>query len=64
MEAHVGVRLLLVKGISVNAVTRYSDYKRFNVQTLSTINKPKGVEDAPPTKPQNPPDPATEKPNN
>lgn len=64
MEAHVGVRLLLVKGLSVNAVTRYSDYKRFNVQTLSTINKPKGVEDTPPTKPQNPPDPATEKPNN
>src|ERR1700730_1863675 len=25
MEAHVGVRLFLVKGLSVNAVTRYSD---------------------------------------
>ncbi len=54
-EAHVGVRLLLVKGIKVNAVTRYSDYKKFNVETLSTIAKPKGATDAPvdpPTKPQ------------
>lgn len=53
-EAHVGVRLLLVKGIKVNAVTRYSDYKKFNVETLSTIAKPKGASDAPvdpPTKP-------------
>jgi hypothetical protein len=40
-EAHVGVRVLLVKGFKVNAVTRYSDYKRFNVETLSTIGKPK-----------------------
>jgi len=40
-EAHVGVRVLLVKGFKVNAVTRYSDYKRFNVQTLATIGKPK-----------------------
>jgi hypothetical protein len=50
-EVHVGVRVLLVKGFKVNEVTRYSDYKRFNVETLSTINKPKetGVE---PAKPQ------------
>jgi hypothetical protein len=41
VEAHVGVRVLLVKGIKVNVVNRYSDYKRFNVETLSTINKPK-----------------------
>ena len=40
-EAHVGVRVLLVKGIKVNEVVRYSDYKRFNVETLSTIGKPK-----------------------
>jgi len=40
-EAHVGVRFLLVKGIKVNIVTRYSDYKRFNVETLATIGKPK-----------------------
>jgi len=52
-EAHVGVRVLLMKGFNVNATTRYSDYKRFNVQTLSTINQPK-----PPA-----PDPAAEKPN-
>jgi hypothetical protein len=52
-EAHVGVRVLLMKGFNVNATTRYSDYKRFNVQTLSTINQPKS-----PT-----PDPAAEKPN-
>ena len=54
-EAHVGVRVLLVKGIKVNAVTRYSDYKKFNVETLSTIAKPKGASVAPvdpPTKPQ------------
>jgi hypothetical protein len=41
MEAHVGARVLLVKGFKVNAVTRYSDYKRFNVETLATIGKPK-----------------------
>ena len=49
-EAHVGVRVLLVKGFKVNAVTRYSDYKRFNVETLSTIGKPKQAADD--TKPQ------------
>jgi hypothetical protein len=41
-----------MKGFNVNATTRYSDYKRFNVQTLSTINQPKPATD-----------PATEKPN-
>jgi hypothetical protein len=41
VEAHVGVRVLLVKGIKVNLVNRYSDYKRFNVEALSTISKPK-----------------------
>jgi hypothetical protein len=54
MEGHIGVRLLLVKGIRVSFVTRYSDYKRFNVETLSTIAKPKGATEAPadpPTKP-------------
>jgi hypothetical protein len=50
-EAHVGVRVLLLKGFRVNATTRYSDYKRFNVETLSTINQPKAAAD-----------PATEKP--
>jgi hypothetical protein len=40
-EAHLGVRVLLVKGFKVNMVTKYSDYKRFNVETLNTINRPK-----------------------
>jgi hypothetical protein len=42
-EAHVGVRVLLVKGFKLNEVTRYSDYKKFNVETLATIGKPKGA---------------------
>lgn len=46
-EAHIGVRVLLVKGFKVNVVTRYSDYKRFNVQTLSTVGKPKTASGAP-----------------
>jgi hypothetical protein len=41
VEAHVGLRLLMVKGFKVNVTTKYSDYKRFNVDTLSTIGKPK-----------------------
>jgi hypothetical protein len=41
LEAHVGARVLLVKGFKVNEVTKYSDYKRFNIETLSTIGKPK-----------------------
>ena len=40
-EAHVGARVLLVKGFKMNLITRYSDYKRFNVETLNTIEKPK-----------------------
>ncbi len=55
MEAHVGVRFLLVKGIKASIVTRYWDYKKFNVETLSTITKPKGTTDPPadpPTKPE------------
>jgi hypothetical protein len=59
MEAHVGVRVLLLKGFNLNSVTHYSDYKRFNVETLSTINQPKA---ASPTTP-NPNDPTHEKPN-
>lgn len=47
VEAHVGVRFLMVKGIRVNVSTKYSDYKRFNVETLSTINKPKDPETVP-----------------
>jgi len=40
-EAHIGARILLVKGFKVGEVTRYSDYQRFNIETLSTISKPK-----------------------
>ena len=47
VEAHVGVRFLLVKGLRVNVTTKYSDYKRFNVETLSTIGKPKEPDPAP-----------------
>jgi hypothetical protein len=57
-EVHIDVRVLLVKGIKVDGTTRYSDYKKFNVETLSTIGKPKTeavpstVPATPPTKPQ------------
>lgn len=44
MEGHIGARVLLVKGFKVNFVARYSDYKKFNVETLSTIAKPKGAD--------------------
>jgi len=40
-EAHVGVRLLLVKGFRVRQVTRYSDYKRFHVESISQVAPPK-----------------------
>jgi hypothetical protein len=56
-EVHVGVRVLLVKGFKVNAVIRYSDYKRFNVESISTVGKPKGSTDAPPNAPGEPPRP-------
>jgi hypothetical protein len=46
-EVHLGVRVLLVKGFKVNAVIRYSDYKRFNVESISTLGKPKGATDPP-----------------
>jgi len=56
LEAHIGARVLLVKGFKMNAITRYSDYKRFNVETLSTIGKPK---EAGVTAPAQTPGPAT-----
>jgi hypothetical protein len=40
-EAHVGMLALLRKGFRLNAVARYSDYKRFNMETLATIAKPR-----------------------
>ena len=54
-EAHVGVRVLLVKGFKVNAVTRYSDYRKFNVETLATIAKPKEAAETPAGAPVDPP---------
>jgi len=57
-EAHVGVRVLLVKGFKVNVVTRYSDYKRFNVESISTVGKPKGGTDAPSSGPTETPRPS------
>ena len=45
-EAHIGAHFLMVKGFKVNAITRYSDYKRFNVETLNTIDKPKAGQPA------------------
>jgi hypothetical protein len=56
-EVHVGVRVLLVKGFKVNAVIRYSDYKRFNVESISTVGKPKGGADTPATGPSETPRP-------
>jgi hypothetical protein len=47
VEGHVGVRFLLVKGIRASVITRYSDYKRFNVETLNTIGKPKETGETP-----------------
>jgi hypothetical protein len=44
MEAHVGARVLLVKGLKVNEVIRYSDYKKFNVDTIHTVAPPKQQE--------------------
>src|SRR5580692_6982341 len=55
-EAHIDVRVLLVKGIKVDGSTRYSDYKKFSVETLSAIGKPKAAADpaaaSSPEKPQ------------
>ncbi|HLK69257.1 MAG TPA: hypothetical protein VKU19_37755 [Bryobacteraceae bacterium] len=39
-EDHVGARLLF-KGIREHDVTHYSDYRKFNVETISTIGNPK-----------------------
>jgi len=59
-EAHVGVRVLLVKGVKVNAVTRYSDYKKFNVESVASIGKPKDTTEAPGAAPADPPPPKPE----
>jgi hypothetical protein len=46
-EAHVGVRVFMVKGFKVNEVTRYSGYKRFNVESVASIGKPKDADALP-----------------
>jgi hypothetical protein len=55
-EVHIDVRVFLVKGIKVDGTTRYSDYKKFSVETLSTVGKPKAAPAQPsansPEKPQ------------
>lgn len=40
-EAQVFARFLLVKGIKVNETMRYSDYRKFHVESLSTVSAPK-----------------------
>jgi hypothetical protein len=40
-EVHLGARVLLLKGFKVSEVTRYSDYKKFHVESLSTVGAPK-----------------------
>jgi hypothetical protein len=59
-EAHVGVRFLLVKGFKVNEVTRYSDYKKFNVESVASIGKPKPEADAATGTTSDPPRPKPE----
>jgi hypothetical protein len=45
-EVHLDVRFLLVKGIKVDGTTRYFDYQKFDVKTLSTVGKPKTTQDS------------------
>ncbi len=40
-EVHLAARVLLVKGLKVNSVSRYSDYRKFRVESLSQISAPK-----------------------
>ena len=61
-EAHVGVRFLLLKGFKINEVTRYSDYKKFNVDSVATIGKPNANQSPASTDPQPIPATATPKP--
>jgi hypothetical protein len=45
-EVHLDARFLLVKGIKVDGTTRYFDYQKFDVKTLSTVGKPKTTPDS------------------
>jgi hypothetical protein len=44
-SAHVDLKIFLVKSFHVDGTTRYSDYKKFNVATITKIGKPKGVDE-------------------
>lgn len=35
LEAHVNARLLLLKGMEGNFIERYSDYKKFRVESMT-----------------------------
>lgn len=41
VEAHVGARVLLLKGLRVSDITRYADYKKYHVEASSVIGVPK-----------------------
>ena len=56
-EAHIAARVLLFKGIREDEVTRYSDYKKFRVESFSTIGHPKPPDQPNPPKPADPPKP-------
>ena len=40
LEADVGVRVLMLKGLKVREAIHYSDYKRFKVETTAVVGKP------------------------
>ena len=40
-EVNASARLLLVKGFKINQQQRFSDYKRFDVETSSALKPPK-----------------------
>lgn len=53
-EAHIAARVLLFKGIRADEITRYSDYKKFRVESLSTISQPKPADPPKPSDPSKP----------
>lgn len=40
-EANAGIRLLLVKAMKLTSITRYADYKKFDIKDVTTIAPPK-----------------------
>src|SRR5206468_7237437 len=47
LEGHIGARVLLMKGLKMSFVTRYSDYKKLNDDMLSKIGILKVAETPP-----------------